>query len=73
MSDLPLDRDVFQVQCASCHATEMLSPDRVTCSRCGGTVLVARYDLAAIDPEAWKQQLGQRETTLWRYRELLPV
>lgn len=73
MSDLPLEREVFQVQCASCHATEVLSPDRVTCSRCGGNVLVARYDLAAIEPEAWKQQLSQRDATLWRYRELLPV
>ncbi|MGK7911613.1 MAG: threonine synthase [Synechococcus sp.] len=73
MSDLRLEREVFQVQCASCHATEVLSPDRATCSSCGGKVLVARYDLAAINPEDWMQQVSQREATMWRYRELLPV
>ena len=73
MSDSSLDRALLQLQCASCHATKVLSPEQATCSRCGGTVLLARYDLAALDPDTWKAQVCQREATMWRYRELLPV
>ena len=37
-----------------------------------GAPLLARYDLASLS--SWRREgLRDRETTLWRYRELLPL
>lgn len=57
------------------------------CARCGGTrsphalhglcecgaPLLCRYDLAALRRDVQREDLRGRESTLWRYRELLPV
>lgn len=57
------------------------------CARCGGTrsphalhglcecgaPLLCRYDLAALRRDVKREDLRGRESTLWRYRELLPV
>jgi threonine synthase len=43
------------------------------CKVCGGEWLDARYNYAVIAP-VWRQQLAQRPfTSIWRYRELLPL
>jgi threonine synthase len=42
------------------------------CPTCGGALL-AEYDLGAFDARAWWHGLRDRDRTLWRYRELLPV
>jgi len=42
------------------------------CPACGKPLL-ARYDLAAAARTLTKQGLAQREATLWRYAEVLPV
>jgi len=38
-----------------------------------GRPLWVRYDLAAIRARASPEQIGRREASLWRYRELLPL
>jgi threonine synthase len=41
------------------------------CPECGSGWLNAEYDLAALSPH-WPEQVAQRPTNLWRYKELLP-
>jgi threonine synthase len=43
-----------------------------TCPTCGHA-LFAVYDTSRLDGRAWWGNLSGRPTTLWRYRELLPV
>lgn len=43
-----------------------------TCPACGGVWLDARYDYEAVAAQ-WQNGLLGRETTLWRYAELLPI
>ena len=43
-----------------------------SCPTCGHA-LFAVYDLAGLDGSSWWRGLSGRPTTLWRYRELLPV
>ena len=42
------------------------------CTECGKPLLV-RYDLAAAAQTLTKASLSERESSLWRYREVLPV
>jgi threonine synthase len=51
-----------------------LPADRPTgvCPTCGGT-LFAEYDLRTFDARSWWRTVRDRDRTLWRYRELLPV
>src|SRR5206468_2003158 len=42
------------------------------CTSCG-KVLFARYDLRGVRRALDRDSLGDREPTLWRYHELLPV
>ena len=56
---------------ACCTQTDPEGPVR-TCPTCGQT-LFAVYDTAQIDGPAWWKGLAARASTLWRYRELLPV
>ncbi len=42
------------------------------CPTCGGT-LFAEYDLRNFDARSWWIRIRDRDRTLWRYRELLPV
>jgi threonine synthase len=42
------------------------------CPTCGGA-LFAEYDLAQLDGPTWLRGLADRDRTIWRYRELLPV
>jgi threonine synthase len=60
------------LECRAC-CTEA-DPDRPTgtCPTCGGA-LFATYDLARLDRGRWRSDLRDRPSTLWRYRELLPV
>ena len=43
-----------------------------TCPTCG-QALFATYDTSRLDGRAWWNHLSERPSTLWRYRELLPV
>jgi len=60
------------LECGLCG--ERLEPDRLwnLCPKCGKPLL-ARYDLDAARAAVTREDLGRREPTMWRYRELLPV
>lgn len=60
------------LECAKCG--EILEPQRPwhTCPECGGP-LMARYDLETAKTRIKKGELSQREASIWRYHELLPV
>jgi threonine synthase len=44
-----------------------------TISLCCSRPLLARYDLATLAQHVSRDELARRETTMWRYHELLPV
>jgi threonine synthase len=60
------------LECTGCGAD--FSADELinTCPTCG-RVLFAHYDLEQVSNTLRKEDLSSRETTLWRYKELLPV
>ncbi len=64
--------NVTHLECALCglrhEARQLLN----LCTDCGKPLLV-RYDLAAASQTLTKQTLKERESSLWRYREVLPV
>ncbi|MBN1679131.1 MAG: pyridoxal-phosphate dependent enzyme [Anaerolineae bacterium] len=63
---------IKSIVCFDCGHTMSPTPLPVTCSECGSVWLETRYDYeqtAAI----WKAGLESRDSTLWRYEELLPL
>jgi threonine synthase len=69
----------FTVYCQSCQTKLDSSKPITVCPHCGSENLEATYPLlktAVTDPTAarkWQTRLNGRGTTLWRYRELLPL
>jgi threonine synthase len=63
---------LVDLECTACGRRE--SADRLhgVCPACG-KVLYARYDLDGVCAALPRDALREREPTLWRYRELLPV
>ena len=63
---------LIYLECGLCD--KKYDPDRLwnLCAECGKPLL-ARYDLEEARKAIKSQDLKQREPTLWRYRELLPV
>lgn len=59
------------LECARCGATRSPHALHGLCE-CGAPLL-CRYDLAALRRDVKREDLRGRESTLWRYRELLPV
>src|SRR6516225_3333981 len=55
--------------CGKIHATSQL---QTVCQSCGPPLLAA-YDLASVSAVLRKEQLASRGTSLWRYREILPL
>jgi threonine synthase len=62
---------VSQLVCPKCGATYESEQQMQLC-RCGAPLLV-EYDLQKAMTALTKDMLKEREPTLWRYRELLPV
>ena len=62
---------VSHLSCPKCKATYASEVIHQLC-RCGAPLLV-NYDLAQVKAVFAKPMLRDREPTLWRYRELLPV
>jgi threonine synthase len=60
------------LECTACGRREDADRLHTVCPACG-KVLYARYDLAAARRALPRDALRDREATLWRYRELLPV
>lgn len=59
------------LECSRCHALSSADTPAHLCS-CGSPLL-ARYDLGAVKQYLSKEMLRSRESSLWRYHELLPV
>jgi len=60
------------LECSKCGKRFGEDKIRAFCDECGG-VLLARYDLDALDRALERDSLKGRDFTMWRYRELLPV
>jgi len=60
------------LECRACCSQVGFVNPVGTCPTCGHT-LFAIYDTADWDARAWWKSLAGRPSTLWRYRELLPV
>src|SRR5207302_3828517 len=58
--------------CSVCH--HPYEADRIyTISPCCSRPLLAQYDLATLKEHVTREELAQREATMWRYHELLPI
>ena len=60
------------LECSNCGRAHDCEVAQTTCRGCG-KVLFARYDLEAVRRALDRSALKEREPTLWRYHELLPV
>ncbi len=65
-------RNVISAVCIKCGAEHEAKPGITTCPKCGG-LLDIKYDYKYIKSVFSKEKLEQREHTMWRYEELLPV
>ena len=60
------------LQCSVCH--RHYNPDELhTISPCCSRPLLAQYDLAPVAHNLTPDEVAQRDATMWRYHELLPV
>jgi threonine synthase len=64
--------NVTHLECSKCGAS--YEPQRLynVCQKCGKPLLV-RYDLEVVARTLKRESLALRTSTLWRYREVLPV
>ncbi len=60
------------LECSLCHR-EYDADQLYNASPCCSRPLLARYDLAAIARDLSPVEIAQRQATMWRYHELLPV
>ena len=63
---------VKHLECSSCHRQYPARQRHNVCTECGKPLLV-RYDLQRISKFMTKQNIFSRVSSLWRYREVLPV
>ena len=63
---------VTNLECAKCGTTYEANKLYNLCTNCGKPLLV-RYDLAKAAETLTKESLKTRVSSLWRYREVLPV
>jgi threonine synthase len=64
--------NVTHLECALCHKRHEAGIIQNLCTDCHKPLLV-RYDLDAAKQTLTKDALKTRESSLWRYREVLPV
>ena len=64
--------NVTHLECANCALRHDAGVRQNLCVECGKPLLV-RYDLEAAAQTLKKDTLCERESSLWRYREVLPV
>ena len=60
------------LQCSACHR-HFHADELHTTSPCCSRPLLAQYDLAAVAHNLTPDEVAQRDATMWRYHELLPV
>jgi threonine synthase len=63
---------VTHLECANCFERYDAGLVHGLCHKCQRPLWV-RYDLDAVGRHLTKRQLADRDNTMWRYRELLPV
>jgi threonine synthase len=61
-----------ELVCGLCGAEHDSSVLQTLCQRCGRPLL-AKYHLEAVSKNLSKLELATRQSSLWRYRELLPL
>lgn len=59
-------------KCISCGYTETYEKLLISCPECGGEWLELIYNLNEV-AYVWQHELPQRDRTMWRYWELLPI
>ena len=60
------------LECSVCH--RHYDADQLhTISPCCARPLLAQYDFAALARDVKREEIAQREATMWRYHEMLPV
>lgn len=59
-------------KCISCGYTETYEKLLINCPECGGEWLELIYNLNEV-AYVWQHELPQRDRTMWRYWELLPI
>ena len=64
--------NITHLECANCHKIYEAGKPHFLCLDCGKPLLV-RYNLSKAKKTLTKDSLANRESTLWRYREVLPV
>ena len=64
--------NVTHLECALCSLRHEAGTLQNLCVECGKPLLV-RYDLAKAAKTLTKESLKTRDSSLWRYREVLPV
>lgn len=64
--------NVTHLECANCGVRFEKGKRHHLCTECGKPLLV-RYDLETASKTLTRDSLRDREPTLWRYREVLPV
>jgi threonine synthase len=64
--------NVTHLECALCGLRHEAGVLQNLCIECGKPLLV-RYDLEKAAQTMTKESLPSRESSLWRYREVLPV
>jgi threonine synthase len=63
----------IDLQCVDCGYTQENSQMLSSCPNCNSSFIRARYDLSKLSASEWQQKLRDRESNMWRYRELLPI
>lgn len=61
----------YELRCRECHTTWGNQPISF-CQKCFAPLEIS-YDLAAIREQISRDEIAKRGTTLWRYKELLPL
>lgn len=62
----------FTIVCRACGFAKPYTQPEPACARCGQTWLDAVYDLPRIGL-TWQERLRQYGSSMWRYRDLLPI
>jgi threonine synthase len=63
---------ITHLECSKCGAKYDVEQIQTVCNKCGKP-LFARYDLEKIKEMLTKRELVGRVSSMWRYREILPV
>lgn len=59
-------------ECSRCGELFDVNKPLTICTKCGGALLI-RYDLAEVARNLSKEALGQRQDSLWKFIEALPL